>query len=227
MLVLNPASAAGVAYWQHSASHSAWLGQGAERLGLSGAVDATDLRAVLMGREPGGGALTTRPGLRRRHGWDLVFAAPKSLSLLVADGPEATGATLRHAYREAVHDAVCTLEDRAAWVRRSGDVVPARGIVAAAFEHLDNDSGHPHLHSHAVLANLGRAQDGEWSCLVGGELWRWREALGAGLQLALRELLAAAGFGFHWTLSAGGLGEIAAVPRSLPDRKSTRLNSSH
>jgi conjugative relaxase-like TrwC/TraI family protein len=133
MLVLNPASSSGVAYWQRSASHNAWLGQGAGALGLSGAVDAAALRAVLLGRQPWGGTLTARPGLRRRHGWDLVFAAPKSLSLLVAAAPEGAAAMLRHAHREAVADALSTLQDRAAWVRRAGDLVPAHGVVAAAF----------------------------------------------------------------------------------------------
>ena len=212
MLVLNPASASSVGYWQRSASHSAWLGHGAGPLGLSGPVDATELRAILLGREPGGGALTTHPGLRRRHGWDLVFAAPKSLSLLVATGRTDVGTRLRDAYRRAVTDAVGTLEDRAAWVRRSGHMVPVQGVVAAAFEHLDNDAGQPHLHSHVVLANLGRAADGGWSCLVGGELWRWREGLGAGFQLALRARLGEAGFGFRWALCPGGLGEIDTVP---------------
>ncbi len=221
MLVLNPASASGVSYWQRSAVHSAWLGQGARALGLSGEVDAPALLAVLGGRAPGAGALTGRPGARQRQGWDLVFAAPKSLSLLVAAGPEAGVAPLRHAYRQAVTDAVSTLQDRAAWVRRSGDFVPAQ-VVASAFEHLGNDAGQPHLHSHVVLANLGRAGDGRWGCLVGTELWRWREGLGAGFQLALRERLAEAGFGFTWALHSGGLGEIATVPAAAVAAASTR-----
>ena len=140
----------------------------------------------------------------------------------MAGAPGPAGATLRHAYREAVTDAASALEDRAAWVRRSGDVVPARGIVGAAFEHVDNDAGHPHLHSHVVLANLGQTEDERWGCLVGSELWRWREALGAGFQLALRERLAGAGFGFHWTLGAGGLGEITSVPPPVIAAASTR-----
>ena len=221
MLVINPASASGIAYWQRSAAHSVWLGQGARALGLAGEVDAPGLQAVLRGRAPGSGALTARPGLRRRQGWDLVFAAPKSLSLLVADGPAPGAATIRHAYRQAVADAVSVLQDRASWVRRSGDDVPAQ-VVAGAFEHLDNDSGHPHLHSHVVLANLGRAGDGKWGCLVGTELWRWREGLGAGFQLALRERLAEAGLGFSWALSSGGLGEIATVPAAAVAAASSR-----
>jgi conjugative relaxase-like TrwC/TraI family protein len=221
MLVINSASSSGVAYWQRSASHTFWLGQGAQVLGLYGRVDGTRLQHVLLGQAPGGGTLPERPGLRRRHGWDLVFAAPKSLSLLAAAGPEGDAAKLRGAYRQAVTDTVATLEDRAAWARRAGDLVPAQ-VVAGAFEHHDNDAGHPHLHAHVVLANLGLAGDGKWSCLVGDELWRWREGLGAGFQLALRGRLAEAGFDFTWAISNGGLGEITTVPAPVMAAASTR-----
>jgi hypothetical protein len=73
-----------------------------------------------------------------------------------------------------------------------------------------------------VLANLGLAGDGKWSCLVGDELWRWREGLGAGFQLALRGRLGEAGFDFTWALSSGGLGEIATVPAGVLAAASTR-----
>ena len=82
MLVINPASASGAAYWQRSAVHSRWLGQGAPLLGLAGEVSTADLRSVMHGQRPADGTvhrgraepLTARPGLRRRHGWDLIFA---------------------------------------------------------------------------------------------------------------------------------------------------------
>ena len=221
MLIINDASVAGVRYWQRSAVHTAWLGRSAPFLGLSGAVDSSALRDILLGHQPGGGPLTDRPGLRRRQGWDLVFGAPKSVSLLALSDVEAAGA-VRLAFRRAVHDAFATLEDNAAWVRRSGRQVPAAGVVAGAFEHVGSDAGQPHLHAHAVLANLGANDQGRWSCLVGNELWRWREGIGPAFQLALRSHLTSAGFGFEWELATGGLGEIIGVPRSDRSIASTR-----
>src|ERR1700733_6180580 len=44
------------------------------------------------------------------------------------------------------------------------------------------------------------------------ELWRWWKSLGSGFLLALRSRINAAGFGFRWELSSGGLGEIVSVP---------------
>jgi conjugative relaxase-like TrwC/TraI family protein len=211
VLIINPASASGVGYWQRSAGYTAWLGRGAGELGLAGPVGSAALRDVLLGREPGGAPLTTRPGSRRRHGWDLVIAAPKSLSLLAVDG-DPTLAPLRLAYRQAVADTVEALETDAAWATWRGEKVHVRGVVAGSFEHLGNNAGQPHLHTHVVLANLGALGDGRWGCLAGRELWRWREGVGAGFHLALRSRLTQAGFGFEWDVSPGGLGEIRSVP---------------
>jgi conjugative relaxase-like TrwC/TraI family protein len=230
VLVINPASATGIGYWQRSAVASYWLGQGTTLLGLAGEVEAADLRSVMLGREPSSGdALTSRPGLRRRHGWDLIFAAPKSVSLLAEAGSPSAPLELRGAYRRAVGDAVELLEGRAAWLRAGGAQVPAEGIVAAAFEHIANDAGHPHLHTHVVLANLAARGDNPWGCLIGNELWRWREGIGAGFHLALRSRLTEAGLGFRWAISDGGLGEIASVPteaRSVASSRSRGVRAS-
>ena len=158
--------------------------------------------------------------MRRRHGWDLIFAAPKSVSLLTEAGSHPAALELREAYRSAVNDALCTLEERAAWVRVGGARAAADGVVAAAFEHVANDAGHPHLHTHLVLANLGAKEGGQWGCLISTELWRWREGIGAGFHLALRSRLAEAGLGFNWEISPGGFGEIVSVPlRGAPGRQ--------
>jgi conjugative relaxase-like TrwC/TraI family protein len=222
MLVLRPVSVAGVPYWQRSAVHSVWLGRGAESLGLSGEVGAADLRRALLGGGPGAQHLTPRPALRRRHGWDLVLAAPKSVSLLtaaLAPGPHLD--LLREAHRRAVTDSAELLESCAAWGRHAGQRVRC-GIVAASFEHATSNSGDPHLHSHVVLANLGLRAEGGWGCLDARELWRWREAIGAGFQLALRARLNEAGLGLNWELSAGGAGEISAVPAQARRSASSR-----
>jgi len=228
VLMINHASAAGAGYWHRSAVHTAWLGRGANRLGLPGGelggqadLELSALRSVLLGRQPGAGPLTARPAARRRQGWDLVFAAPKSVSLLATcDVPAA--ADVRRAYRQAVVDAFGAIEDNAAWLRSGGRQVRAWGVVAAAFEHVDNNAGQPHIHTHVVLANLATDRSGNWGCLVARELWRWREGTGAGFQLALRSRLNAAGFGFDWELSPGGLGEVSSVPRQAISAASSR-----
>lgn len=228
MLVINSASVGGVPYWRHSAEATWWVGRGAAALHLEGPVNDEDLKAVLEGQGPAGGALTARPGLRRRQGWDLVVAAPKSVSLLAASGRRSApgeAALLVEAFRRSVSDTVDALEQRAAYVVSAGSLRDAPAVVAGVFEHRRNDAGHPHLHAHVVLANLARPDHGQWGCLVGNEIWRWREALGAAFHMAMRSRLALAGFAFDWELSPGGLGEIGSVPAQARWSASARSRS--
>jgi conjugative relaxase-like TrwC/TraI family protein len=229
VLVLNSASSDGVRYWQRSAVHARWLGRGAGLLGIevaqgspcsgrapsfdahADAVNGTDLRNLLAGLGRDGTVLTTRPRQRRRQGWDLVFAAPKSVSLLAMAGNEELSQTVRGAFHGAVSDAFGVLEDNAAWVVQGGLAVRAGAVVAAAFEHVDNNAGQPHLHCHVVLANLASREDGLWGCLIGRELWRWREGVGASFQMSLRSRLSGSGLCFDWEIGPGGLGEIAGL----------------
>lgn len=228
MLVISSATAAGVRYWQASALQSVWLGSGTALLGLhakppSSGVDAQELRDLLAGRHPGGGgAITARPGQRQRQGWDLVFGAPKSVSLLAAAGDQEGTNAVRVAFHGAVAATFSVLEQRGAWVYSHGRRERSAGIVAGAFEHMSGGAGQPHLHAHVVLANLAAREDGQWGCLVGSELWRWREGLGACFQLALRAGLAAAGLSLAWDIGPGGLGEVAGVTSEARAAASSR-----
>jgi len=213
VLVLSSASARGISYWKRSAQHEMWLGQGGALLGLppGSPVEPGTLKDLLAGNSPGGQPLTARPRLRRRQGWDLVFAAPKSVSLLAAGAPGPLGAAVREAHRQAVADAFATMEGSACWVSAGGRRERALAVVAAAFDHQESDAGQPHIHTHVVVPNLALRPDGRWGCLAGAELWRWREGLGASFQLALRARLAQAGFAFDWELGPGGLWEVSGV----------------
>ena len=227
MLVISSATAAGVRYWQASALQSVWLGNGTALLGLhsqppSPGVDTHELRDLLAGRHPGGGgAITARPGQRQRQGWDLVFGAPKSVSLLAAADDEGTNA-VRVGFREAVAATFSVLEQRGAWVYSHGRRERSAGIVAGAFEHMSGGAGQPHLHAHVILPNLAAREDGRWGCLVGSELWRWREGLGACFQLALRAGLAGAGLSLAWDIGPGGLGEVVGVTSEARAAASSR-----
>jgi len=246
MMIINSASPGGISYWQGTAASTQWMGHGAQELGLVGPVGHQDLQQALLGRSPAGEPLTSRPRMRRRHGWDLVFVAPKSLSLLATRATPEVCEPLRGAFWSAVADSVDLLETRAAWASKGGELVQAPNIVAAAFLHLANDMGEPHLHAHVVLANLAMPQRastslqaarpgreepegaspgyrGSWACLAGNEIWRWREALGPGFQLALRDRACKAGFNFEWDLRPGAGGEIRGV--AAADRSASSMRS--
>src|SRR5215203_2745432 len=161
-----------------------WMGELAAELGLSGEVDREAYAAVLNGKHPvTGDVLVDRPkprkfidaeGRKRTLepilGYDIRFAAPKSVSILYAIGsPEVRAAVLR-AHDHAVADAVGYLERTACLVQRcKGGAVtePGPGLLSIAFLHGSSCAGDMALQPHLVTAYMTRAAaDGRWLSLA-------------------------------------------------------------
>ena len=64
--------------------------------------------------------------------------------------------------------------------------MPAYGLVAAAFRHRTSRAGDPQLHTHVLVANLGRGPDGRWSALDGRRLYAHARAASFVYQAVLR-----------------------------------------
>ena len=187
MLIAKPIGAGVAGYYFRGQEAGTWLGQASRLLGLTGAVSRPDLTGVLQGRRPGDGVfLPGRQPVRRRAGWDLTFAAPKSLSLLSAMAPDQSGA-VAGAHRRAVAD---------------------------AFQHRTNAAAEPHLHTHVLVANLGLLEGGEWSALSASDWWPARRSLAAVYQMGLRHYLRDMGWDLDWRLRPDGLADLADVPRA-------------
>ena len=190
----------------------AWVGAGASRLGLSGSVDAAALRTVLAGSLPGGEPL--RAAAVKVAGFDLTFSAPKSVSVLFGIGDEEVTAAVRGAHDHAVAEALGYLERSAARVRRGAGgtvVLPAEGLVAAAFRHRTSRLGDPQLHTHVLVANLAHGPDGRWSALDGRPLYAHARAASLIYQAVLRGRLTRV-LGVEWTPVREGIAEIDGVP---------------
>lgn len=88
------------------------------------------------------------------QGYDVVIAAPRPISILLAVDPEHARGVV-DAHRASVHAAMTYLEDRALVVReRSGGIdrdhaAPWESVVA--FTHGLNRHGEPHLHDHVLV----------------------------------------------------------------------------
>src|SRR5208283_4534088 len=86
-------------------------------------------------------------------------------------GSEDVREQVRAAHEDAATAALGYLERNGARVRRTlarGEaraVLPAQGLVAAAFMHRASRAPDPHLHSHVLVANLAPGPDGRWSAL--------------------------------------------------------------
>lgn len=179
-------------------SAGTWLGAGSAERGLHGRVEAQDLRRTLTA------------GAGRLVGMDLTFAAPKSVSVLMGLGSHRVAAVTRRAHDEAVEAGLRHLEDHGCRVRSSGRLEGASGMVAAAFRHRTSRAGDPHLHTHALVANVARGPDG-WRALHTPLLYAEARGAAAVYHSVLRHRLAS-DLGVTWTPSAGGRADAAEVP---------------
>ena len=199
---------------------SAWAGRGAADLGLEGPVDPETFRAVLEGRVPDGSG--TRLGRRgrdgeilHRPGRDLTFSAPKSVSLAALVGGDRR---IVDAHDRAVRATLDWVERNAAETRmkdpETGAMARVRNqrIVAATFRHDASRSLDPQLHTHAVLANMTRGEDGKWRSMGNEGLYDRQKLIGMLYRNELAANLSRLGYGIEKT-HADGRFEIAGVSR--------------
>ncbi len=216
MLILTPVTAAAAPYYFNGQGPGRWVGAGSVALGLTGDVGRRELVSVLRGCHPGDGRfLPVRKPARRRAGWDLTLAAPKSVSLLAAMA-KAGGDVIAAAHRAAIIEVLGHLERRLLRVRRAaapGGQAPSVGAVAAAFDHESNRSAEPHLHTHLLLCNLGRDDQLIWSSLS-NVWWTEQHSLSAIYQLGLHYQLHVQGLDLAWRVRPDGLADLADVPRA-------------
>ena len=120
------------------------------------------------------------------------------------------------AHDRAAREAVGYLERSAAAVRRGHGgamVEAASGLVAAAFRHRTSRAGDPQLHTHVLVANLGRGPDGRWSALDGRRLYAQARAASFVYQAVLRAELTRT-LGVEWSPVRNGIAEVVGVPEA-------------
>lgn len=150
----------------------------------------------------------------RRAGYDLTVGAPKSMSSAFLGHPDET---VRDAWglvhRLAVQEMLKFGQDMAGYTRiiKDGEVtvVPAK-MVFGVFTHYTNRNNEPHLHSHVIVPNVVRAEDGKWRALDARELYEWHLVLGAvyraGLRKHSRRLM-----NVEWTVRDGWKSDITPL----------------
>ncbi|MDE3202731.1 MAG: relaxase domain-containing protein [Acidobacteriota bacterium] len=212
MLIVRTLSPGSARYFFDGRDPGRWQGGATRLLGLHGPPSRAEIERVLDGCDPRtGGYLPERRPARRRSGWDLIFSAPKSLSLLHSAVAPPDGTDVAQAHRDAVDDVVGHL-DRAVTSRRrsGGQPTPAEGLVGAQFLHLANSAGEPHVHSHVLIANLSRSAS-SWGA-VEPTWFVERAGLAALYQMGLRHHLRRRGWDLDWRLRPDGLADLADTP---------------
>lgn len=230
-------------YTKPGESPGRWLGAAAAELGLSGEIGRDAYAAALAGRHPRDGTeLVRRPpprvfcdryGRERRAepvmGFDVRFAAPKSISLLYALGSASVREAVLRCHEQAIEEAIAYLERHACFVGRGKGGVriePGKGFVAMGFRHRSSRAGDPALHTHVLIANLTRARsDGRWLSLASP---RRRSALfveakpaGYLYQAALRSTITRE-LGLSWGPLRNGYADLELFEREVIDHFSRR-----
>ena len=187
-----------------------WVGEGAERLGLEGRVNAEQFDALLRGELPGG-IQVGNAGQAHRPGTDLTFSLPKSWSLLALVGGDQR---IIDAYREAVIETLRWAENNAAQTRMGSQAgygkVATDNLTIGLFQHDTNRNQEPNLHFHAVVANVTQGSDGKWRALRNDKLWSFNTLLNSMTMARFRLAVEKMGFeagpvGKHGNFEAAGI----------------------
>jgi conjugative relaxase-like TrwC/TraI family protein len=177
---------------------SLWSGQGAEKLGLSGAVDDEDaFKNIISGLTPDGREVLNARVVKekgkgeRRAALDCTFSAPKSVSLMALVGGDTR---LIDAHHRALKEVLQLIEQRYAYTRVTDDNkrhrVNTGNLVVAQFDHIESRELDPHLHTHCLLMNMTQTPDGRWLSLGNNEIFANKKFLGMAYQSYLaREVL--------------------------------------
>jgi conjugative relaxase-like TrwC/TraI family protein len=170
-------------------------------------------------------------------GYDLTFAAPKSISMLATMHPDpAVRRSVTDAFMASVQATLAQIEQEICYGREGKDgveLVEGNGLVGALFQHRtarpadDGEIPDPHLHVHAVIANMVQHPDGSWGSLDGRAITAAGNRVGlagGAMQAAqLRYELERRGVHLAWqTTGKNGAMEIDGVPASLLQGFSSR-----
>lgn len=217
-------------YTEHQGLHeSEWFGKGAQTLGFEGKIDrAAFMRALageFDGQEIGKRTVNEKTGkTERQHrpGTDITFSAPKSVSLLA----EVAGARdVREAHENAVKTALGHIERELAVTRQMKDgerqLVRTGNLVVGLFRHNTSRDLDPQTHTHAIVMNATRRDDGEWRSLQNDAIYRAQRVIGAIYTAELADRLQALGYELRRTDERGNF-EIAGITREQIEHFSQR-----
>ena len=193
-----------------------WFGKGAALKGLRDPVDPACLLPLLAGQLDERTLLGRSKGDNRTHrpGWELMFSAPKSVSLMALAGGDER---LLAAHDRAVQEALTWLETEVACTRLRAGGKPQRHptgcFLAVIVRHELSRAAEPHLHSRTLLVNATLAGPGRWRSLDDMPLYRAARQAGIRYQQHLAEQALACGYDVCWY--DNDTIELAVIPRQL------------
>ena len=228
-------------YSEGGLAPSEWLGEGAQALKLTGAVDREQFSRLLAGHVADQELGTMRDGVwEHRPGWDVTFSAPKSVSVMA----EVAGdRRLVEAHERAVQTALGLAEGHfsATRIREDGTIrrEATGNLVIASFRHGTSRALDPQLHSHNIILNMTRDEAGQWRSLEPRAFYQMQKQMGAIYRQELADEVQRLGYGIERgrdsTFEIAGIGEAtleafsqrsAAIEARLAERGKSRAQAS-
>lgn len=208
----------------YTKANGEWQGRGAELFGLCGDVRKEEFQNLLEGKDKDGRQLIEGSNANNgehRAGVDLTFSAPKSVSILsevVADE------RIRDAHDLAVTKALEYVEDNFSQARQTQEgatkAVGTGNLVVAKFQHNTSRELDPQLHTHCVVLNMTRREDGQWRALSNEEIFSNKMLIG---QIYRNELAAnLKEIGYAIESDSKGFFEVQGIDRKLLEHFSQR-----
>lgn len=175
---------------------SAWIGGGAEALGLSGrGMTKADFSAVFSGCDPETGE-RLRQGTAKdneRAGYEMALNVDKSLSALYAIVDSDAKRDIEQAILTAhdkTFDYLCSHGFFNTRRGKGGHIKePTGNVVAARFLHGTSRNKDPHLHVHCEIASIVQNETGGWTTLDASELYKRQSEARYLFDIALAENL--------------------------------------
>ncbi|MES2676887.1 MAG: MobF family relaxase [Pseudomonadota bacterium] len=161
---------------------SGWYGKGAKILGLSGEVNPKIFEKILAGNLPNGKQIGLIKDGEFIHdsGRDLTFSAPKSVSIMALIYNDKR---LIEAHKIAVKSTLDEIEKNYLKTRIKQDgitnTITTNNLIAATFEHHTSRNLDPQLHTHCVIANATRDNNGKWKSAFFDDIYDNKKLLGA------------------------------------------------
>lgn len=204
-----------------------WQGIGAELLGLDGPIDQKELAKLFDGKLPNGELMPkpvnkeTGEIVNRRMGLDLTFSAPKSVSMqaLIAGDKDVVAA-----HDRAVTKAMEHVEKLAQTRRKEhGKSMLERtgNLIIGKFRHELSRAKDPQLHTHAVVMNATRREDGKWRAIHNDDIFKIQPQIDAMYKGELAKGLRELGYEIR-VLDKDGNFELAHISRDQIEAFSSR-----
>lgn len=198
--------------------NSEWVGELARKRKLAGPIDRAIFAAQVVRN------VTSDNRGKPVLGFDIVFSAPKSSSVLALAFERDE---VRQAHQEAVRTALAYVEKNCLTHRiydkseKRQTLRQSHQALFATFEHHENRALDPQLHTHCLLLQQTADHSGRLRALETHRLFQHKLAAGTMYQTEFARRLHELGYQTRWDMGKGTF-DIVGIPNAIVQEFSTR-----